>query len=41
MTFTRNQTIWLLLLAALLFGFTLFQASWLAKQPNREAQIGR
>lgn len=33
MTFTRKQTIIILLIAALLMGFTLFQASWLADKP--------
>ncbi len=33
MTFTRNQTILLLFFASLFFGFTLFQASWLADKP--------
>jgi hypothetical protein len=33
MTFTRTQTILLLFIAALVFGFTLFQASWLADKP--------
>ena len=30
MKFTRKQTVVILLMAALIFGFTLFQASWLA-----------
>ena len=30
MRFTRKQTVVILLIAALIFGFTLFQASWLA-----------
>ena len=33
MILTRNQTILLLFIAALFFGFTLFQASWLAEKP--------
>ena len=33
MTFTRKQTVLILTLAALFFGFSLFQASWLAEKP--------
>ena len=33
MKFTRTQTILLLFIAAMVFGFTLFQASWLADKP--------
>ena len=33
MTFTRKQTVRILTLAALFFGFSLFQASWLAEKP--------
>ena len=32
MKFTRKQTVVILLMAALIFGFTLFQASWLAEK---------
>lgn len=39
MTFTRRQTILLLALAALFFGFTLFQASWLADKPTGKPKL--
>jgi glycerophosphoryl diester phosphodiesterase len=39
MTFTRKQTIVLLAVAALLFGFTLFQASWLADKPTGKPKL--
>jgi hypothetical protein len=38
-TFTRKQTALILTLAALIFGFTLFQASWLADKPSGKAQL--
>ena len=39
MTFTRKQTALILTLAALIFGFTLFQASWLADKPSGKARL--
>lgn len=39
MTFTRKQTIIILLVAALAFGFTLFQASWLADDPTGKPKL--
>ncbi|MBL0923172.1 MAG: hypothetical protein IBJ12_01715 [Sphingomonadaceae bacterium] len=39
MTFTRRQTMILLAFAALLLGFTLFQASWLADKPTGRPKL--
>lgn len=39
MKFTRNQTIFILLLAALVFGFTLLHASWLAPEPAGKPKL--
>ena len=39
MTLTRKQTVAALLLAALLFGFTLLNASWLAPTPDGESKL--
>ena len=39
MKFTRKQTITILLVAALVFGFTLFQASWLAPVPEGDPKL--
>lgn len=39
MTFTRKQTVLLLILAALFFGFTLLQASWLADKPTGKPKL--
>lgn len=39
MTFTRKQTIIILIIAALAFGFTLFQASWLAEEPTGKPKL--
>ena len=39
MSFTRNQTIAILLIAALVFGFTLLHASWLAPEPEGEPKL--
>lgn len=36
MKFTRKQTVAILLIAGLVFGFTLLQASWLAPEPEGE-----
>ena len=39
MILSRTQTILLLLLAAIFFGFTLFQASWLADKPQGKPML--
>lgn len=39
MKFTRKQTVAILLIAALFFGFTLLQASWLAPEPEGEPKL--
>ena len=39
MRLTRKQTILVLCVAALLFGFTLFQASWLADKPTGKPKL--
>lgn len=39
MTFTRKQTVIILVLAALAFAFTLFQASWLADEPTGKPKL--
>lgn len=39
MIFTRKQTVLLLFLATLFFGFTLFQASWLADKPAGKPRL--
>jgi glycerophosphoryl diester phosphodiesterase len=39
MTFTRKQTMLLLLFAALFFGFTLLHASWLADKPGGKPKL--
>lgn len=39
MTLTRKQTALILFLAALAFGFTLFQASWLAEEPTGKPKL--
>lgn len=39
MTFTRKQTVIILIIAALAFGFTLFQASWLAQEPTGKPRL--
>ncbi|MFN3620967.1 hypothetical protein [Sphingorhabdus sp.] len=39
MRFSRRQTVVILLIAAMLFGFTLFQASWLADKPTGRPKL--
>ena len=39
MRFTRKQTAVILTLAAVIFGFTLFQASWLAANPSGKPKL--
>jgi hypothetical protein len=39
MTLTRNQTVAALFLAAIFFGFTLFQTSWLADAPTGKPKL--
>ena len=39
MRFTRKQTAVILTLAAVIFGFTLFQASWLADKPTGKPKL--
>ncbi len=39
MRFTRKQTVVILLIATLLFGFTLFHASWLADKPTGRPKL--
>ena len=39
MTLTRTQTVFLLFLAVLFFGFTLLQASWLADKPAGKPKL--
>lgn len=39
MTLTRNKTVLLLFIAAIFFGFTLLQASWLADKPTGKPKL--